>query len=231
MAVNCQRKREESKILVEQFLKPTPIIDCDAKVIQESAQKVAAGKKRTVDKAINLFYFVRDEIKYYPYQPRYLLEHFRASTTLVRGDGFCTQKAVLLVALSRAVGIPARLGFAIIRNHLMPAKMTEFVQGNVLPDHGYAELWLDRKWVKATVAFDLEMCQSNGIIPVEFDGTNDAKLYSHTQDGELHIEYLRDRGPYDDVPLDEIREWAVAVAKPAAINEFFGGWPSGRNRQ
>lgn len=165
---------------------------------------------------------MRDEIKYNPYVPRYLPEHFRASETLVRREGFCIQKAVLLIALSRAIGIPARPRFAIIRNHLLPKKMAEILEGNVLPDHGYAELFLDGKWVKATPAFDLEMCQKNQLTPVEFDGKNDAKFHSHTKDGKLHIEYLFDRGHYEDVPLDKVWEWDAAVLKPEAKSRILG---------
>ncbi len=207
---------------MEQYLRPTPIINCDATTIREKAQEVTEGQEGTIQKARSLFYFVRDRIKYNPYLPRYLPEHFCASGTLARRDGFCIQKAVLLAALSRAVGIPSRLGFAILRNHLLPEKVAEMLEGNVLPDHGYTELWLDGKWVKVTPAFDLKTCQENRIIPVEFDGKNNAKFHSHTRDGRLHIEYVIDRGPYDDVPVDEIREWDAAVLRPEAKSRLLG---------
>jgi transglutaminase-like putative cysteine protease len=207
---------------VGQYLESTTIINCDNKAVQEKAQEVAKGKEGAIEKAKSLFRYVRDEIKYNPYLPRYLPEHFRASNTLARKEGFCVQKAVLLVALSRAVGIPARLGFAVIRNHLLPEKVAEMLKTNVLPDHGYTELYINGKWIKATPALDIETCQKNRIIPVEFDGKNDAKFHSHTQDGKLHIEYLLDRGPYEDVPLIEIREWLSSVLKPEAKSKILG---------
>ena len=207
---------------IENYLQPTSIIDCDHEMIKEKAEEVTKRREESIEKARNLFYFVRDEIKYNPYMPRYLPEHFRASDTLLRKDGFCVQKAVLLVALSRAVGIPARLGFAVIRNHLLPEKMAKMIHGNTLPDHGYAELYLKDRWTKATPVFDLEMCQKNRIVPVEFDGENDAKFHSHNQDGQLHIEYVLNRGPYDDVPLDAIREWLIPVLKPEAKSVILG---------
>lgn len=210
---------------MEQYLKPTPIIDCDARTIQEKAQQLTRGQGEVTEKVRTLFYFVRDGIKYNPYLPRHLVEHFRASETLARGEGFCIQKAVLLVALSRAVGIPSRLGFAILRNHLLPEKLAEILETNVIPDHGYAELYLNGKWVKATPAFDLEMCQKNRIIPVEFDGKKDARFHPYTQDSRLHIEYVLDRGPYDDVPLDEVRQWVAAVLKPEAKSKLLGDEP------
>jgi hypothetical protein len=207
---------------VEKYLKPTPIIDCDHWTIREKADELTKSQKEVKEKARALFYFVRDEIKYNPYMPRYLPEHFRASNTLVRKDGFCVQKAVLLVALSRAIGIPARIGFAVIRNHLLPKRMGTMLEGNILPEHGYSELYINDRWTKATPVFDLEMCQKNRIVPVEFDGENDAKFHSHNQDGQLHIEYVLDRGPYDDVPLDAIREWLIPVLKPEAKSLILG---------
>ena len=204
------------------YLKSTPIIDCDHETILRKAQEVTQGEKGAKEKSIFLFYFARDKIKYNPYLPRYLPEHFRASNTLARKQGFCVQKAVLLVALSRVAGIPARLGFAVIKNYLLPEKLAEMLQTNVIPDHGYAELYLSGKWVKTNPAFDLETCQKHRIIPVEFDGKNDAIFHSHTQDGKLHIEYLLDRGPYEDVPVDAIQEWDAAVLKPEARSKILG---------
>jgi transglutaminase-like putative cysteine protease len=207
---------------VDEYLIPTNIIDCNDVMVQEKANQVTMGQKEVVEKARKLFYFVRDEIKYNPFLPRYLPEHFRASNTLVRGEGFCVQKAVLLVALSRATGISARLGFAVIRNHLLPEKLAEMLITNVLPDHGYTELNINGRWVKTTPALDIETCQKNRIIPVDFDGRNDAKFHSHTQDGKLHIEYLFDRGPYEDVPLIEIREWLSSALRPEAKTKILG---------
>jgi transglutaminase-like putative cysteine protease len=206
----------------EKYLKPTPMIDCDHGTIQEKANEVTKGQEGVIEKSRALFAFVRDGIKYNPYLPRYLPEHFRASNTLAREEGFCVQKAVLLVALSRVMGIPSRLGFAVIKNYLLPEKVAEMLVTNLLPDHGYAELYLNGKWIKATPTFDLEMCQKNRIVPVEFNGKDDAKFHSHTQDGKLHIEYILDRGPYEDVPLDGIRKWLIPVLKPEAKSIILG---------
>jgi transglutaminase-like putative cysteine protease len=209
----------------EKYLKSTPIIDCGHKAIQEKANEVTKRQTGVIGKASRLFYFVRDEIKYNPYLPRYLPEHFRASNTLARKEGFCVQKAVLLVALCRAIGIPARLRFAIIRNHLLPEKVAGLLNTNLLPDHGYTELYINDKWVKATPSFDLGTCKKNRIVPVEFDGINDAKLHSHTQDGKFHIEYILERGAYEDVPMHEIREWLLPVLKPEGKRIILGEEP------
>ena len=189
---------------MKRYLRPTPTFDCDNESIKGKAQDLSAGQEKVADKAKSLFYFVRDEIKYNIYVLSDLPEYYRASRVLEVGEGFCIQKAVLLATLARAVGIPARLHLAAIRNHLMPDKLKELMGTNLFPSHGYAELYIEGKWVKATPAFDLKMCQKNRISPVEFDGKNDAMFHSHNLDGKLHIEYIQDRGHFDDLPFDTI---------------------------
>jgi len=189
---------------MEKYLRPTPTFDCDNDSIKGKAQDLSAGQEKVADKAKSLFYFVRDEIKYNIYVLSDLPEYYRASRILEVGEGFCIQKAVLLATLARAVGIPTRLHLAAIRNHLVPDKLKELMGTNLFPSHGYAELYVEGKWVKATPAFDLKMCQQNGIIPVEFDGKSDAMFHSHSLDGQLHIEYIQDHGHFDDLPLDTI---------------------------
>ena len=191
---------------MEKYLEPTFTFDSDSEAIKAKARELTRGREDATDKAKALFYFVRDEISYNLYVKKHMPEHFQASNTYTRGKGYCVQKAVLLVALARASGIPARLGCAKIRNHLVPTKVLDILKSNIFPWHGYAELYLDGKWVKATPAFDLKMCQEHRLIPVEFDGVSDARFHSRNKDGKPHIEYLLDRGPFDDVPLDEIRK-------------------------
>jgi AhpD family alkylhydroperoxidase len=190
---------------LEKYLAPTNIIDCDSDSIKSKARGLVQGHSTEKDRAIALFYFVRDSITYNLYVPKHMPEHFRASGTLARGKGYCVQKAVLLVALARSAGIPARLCCAKIRNHRVPPKVLERLKSDIFPWHGYAELQLHGKWVKATPAFDIKMCQEQRLMPVEFDGNSDAKFPPFNLDGERHIEYLLDRGPFDDVPLDDIR--------------------------
>jgi transglutaminase-like putative cysteine protease len=200
---------------MEIYLKPTPVIDCNAPPVREKAQNLTADKENDVEKAKALFYFVRDEIKYNPYVLHNLAEHNKASVTLNREEGYCVQKAILLAALARGAAIPTRLGFADIRNHIVPQKLLELMHGsNLFIYHGYCELYIGQKWVKATPAFDLEMCQTHHIIPVEFDGKNNATFHRNNQEGKLHIEYVHDYGPYPDLPLEEMLEARVKVYGP-----------------
>jgi len=194
-------KRDTLKL----YLKPTSVIDSNSKVIQEKATSLTEKYSSQREKARELFYFVRDRIKYNPYLALSSIEDYRASKTLQRGEGFCIQKAVVLTALARAVGIPARLGFADIRNHLAPKELTELMGTNIFFYHGYSELWLNNKWVKATPAFNIEMCNKFDINPVEFNGFRDAVFHERNKRGELHIEYLKYHGTFADLPFKEIK--------------------------
>jgi transglutaminase-like putative cysteine protease len=189
---------------MEKYLKPTAGIDSDHPSIKERAQNIISGKREAVDKAKSLFYWVRDEIKYNPFLTIEFSENFRASKTLEKRQGFCIEKAAVLAAFARALGIPARLHFADIRNYLVSDKLLKVMGTNLFSYHGYTELYIKGKWVKATPAFDLKMCHKSRIIPVEFDAQNDAILHSHNLDGKLHIEYVEDHGYREDVPVDEI---------------------------
>ena len=190
---------------IERYLKPTALIDSDNTYIQEKAKALTAEHEDVIQHARSLFYFVRDSIKYNMYVPISRSEHFRASNILAQGEGYCVQKAILLVALGRAAGIPSGLGFATLRNNILSNKAMRRLGTNILNFHGYARLYLNGRWFKATPTFDLGMCESYGIIPVEFDGENDAVFHSHNKEGELHIEYLKDlKRNYRDVPLETI---------------------------
>ena len=190
----------------EAFLKPTSYIDFDTPLVREKSRRLVQGVTNQREQAIKIFYAVRDGIRYTIYGNRSLPEHFRASYVLSTGEGYCVQKAILLVALARAASIPARLRFAAIRNHLMPAELLEKRGTNFFAYHGYTDLNLEGSWVKATPTFDIVCCKNAGLSPVDFDGKHDALLPRVTPDGRRHIEYVEDRGVFEDVPFDEIME-------------------------
>jgi len=189
---------------IEKFVAPTPYIDSDALEVRDKSLSLVQGLTTRRAKAVAIFYAVRDGIRYTIYGKRSLPEHFRASFVLSAGEGYCVQKAILLVAMARAASIPARLRFAAIRNHLMPPELLEKRGTNFFAYHGYTDLYLEGSWVKATPTFDRVCCRNAGLRPVEFDGEHDAMLPSETLDGRRHIEYVEDRGLFEDVPFDEI---------------------------
>ena len=105
---------------------------------------------------------------------------------------------------ARAVAIPARLGFADVRNHLATPRLIEMNGSDVFGWHGYTELWLEGKFVKTTPAFNLSMCHRFDVTPLEFDGHSDSILHPYDRKDRRHMEYLVYRGTYTDVPVEEI---------------------------
>jgi len=190
----------------ELYLKPTEAIESEHKAIQRVSKKLIQGCVSEVEKAIRLFYFVRDSIHYNAYMVSMYLEDFKASTVLTRGKGYCVQKAVLLAALGRAAGIPSRLSFAKIKSYRLPAQLVEQIGTDVISRHGYNQFFLDGKWVSAAATFDRELCEENRFRTVEFDGIHDAVLPQTDLNGNLHIEYLEMYGPRVDLPMEWIRE-------------------------
>jgi len=185
-------------------------IDCDETNISDKSRELTASIDSVLEKAQRTFYFVRDEIRYNVYSPRPHDEDFKTSHVLARGEGYCVQKALLLVALARASCIPARLRFAEIKIHHTAKSIAEKRGSNSFPWHGLAELFIEGQWVKATPTYDIGYCAKAGIAPVEFNGKADALLPRDTLDGRLNIEYILDRGFFDDLPLDEIRKASVS---------------------
>lgn len=188
------------------FLEPTFFIDCDNAIIREKSQELTANIDETLEKARSIFYFVRDKIRYNVYSTRSEDSDFKASHILTKGEGYCVQKAVLLVALARAAYVPARLRFAEITIHHTARSLAEKRGSNVFPFHGLTDLYVNGRWVKATPTYNLEYCNKAGIAPVEFDGQSDALLPLSTLDGKPNVEYIQDRGFFDDLPLDQIRK-------------------------
>jgi len=185
------------------YLQPTPFVDCHDPAIKAFAQKALGQADTPKEKAIALYGAVRDMIEYEPYVDFLNPAVFRASGVLEAGKGFCVGKSALLAAAARASGIPARPGYADVRNHLTSRRLKETV-GDIFYWHSYTELYIDGAWVKCTPAFDSVLCARAKIAPLDFDGVHDSLFHPFDQGGRRHMEYLQDRGPYADVPVDTI---------------------------
>ena len=191
---------------MENFLQPTYNIDSDNEAIMRKAAELTALCDNDNDRAVSLFNFVRDEIPYSLYMISVFKENFIASRVLSWGKGYCVQKAVLLTALARAAGIPARLAFAMIRNHSIPEKIVRMAGGNVFPRHGYIQFFLDDRWISAAPTFNSGLCAKNGLPVVQFNGHDDAVLPDRDMNGNPYIEYVEKFGTYSDLPFDWIHE-------------------------
>lgn len=192
---------------LRQYLEPARFIDSDAANIREFARTAVGDETDEIKTAVRLYYAVRDGIVYAPYLDFHSLDTYRASAVLAKGAGFCVGKAAVLTAAARAAGIPARPGFADVRNHLCTPRLRAMMGGtDVFYFHGYVDLHLAGQWVKATPAFDRALCERFGVHALDFDGTADSLFQPYDRSGRRHMEYLRDRGPSRDVPVDDIVE-------------------------
>ena len=202
------------------WLEPTWFIDSDAPIVQDFAERAANGATDPIEVAGNLFYAVRDSLRYDPYQTEYAPQAFRASTVAQTNANWCIPKSVLYAAAARAKGIPARLGFADVRNHLTSEKLRASMGSDIFHWHGYAELLLGGTWVKLSTAFNIELCERFGVGVLEFDPVNGALMHPFDQHGNKHMEYVRERGSFNDLPFDAIMDtFAQAYANGPGAQE------------
>lgn len=201
----------------EAYLRPTSIIDSDHdRVVQFALHTIKAAKRNEnpTEKAVLLYYAVRDAIWYDPYYPFYLPEHYRASNVLASGRAFCIPKAALLCALGRACGIPARVGFATVKNHLATRQLIDFIGSDLFVYHGYTEFYLEGLWVKATPAFNAELCRKHHVVPLEFNGREDSIFQAYNLEKKRFMEYVAYHGTFADIPVATIvAAWEEAYGR------------------
>lgn len=206
-------------------LAPNLFVDSDHPAVVAFALEHGAGLSQR-DAAIRLFYVVRERLRYNPWRVRYTREDYTASSVVLRDPaegGHCIDKALLLAGACRALGIPSRLHFANVRNHIGTARLEEKLGTDLLVYHGYAELWLGERWVAATPAFNRALCEKLGVAPLDFDGEHDAIFQEFSHDDRRFMEYVDDHGSHADVPFDAmIAAWKKHYAKHAEA----GSWPT-----
>ena len=186
------------------WLEPTWFIDSDDASVADFAATAAGDATDPTDVAVRLFYAVRDGFRYDPYNVDHSPGAFRASSVVGSTSNWCVPKSVLLTAAARQRGIPARLGFADVRNHLTSAKLSAQMGTDLFAWHGYSEVLLEGRWFKLSTAFNIELCERFGVKTLEFDGTDDALMHPFDTSGNRHMEYVNQRGSFDDLPLDRI---------------------------
>ena len=180
-------------------LASTALVDSDHPAVVELARRHARGDSDR-ERAVALHDAVRDGFRYDPYQVDLSPGGMRASSVIERGHGWCVTKAALLAAACRAAGIPARLGYADVRNHLSTERMRRTMQTDLFIWHGYTDIWLDGAWRKATPTFNATLCEKVGVKPLDFDGHSDALLHPFDGEGRAYMQYVNDHGTYHDVP-------------------------------
>lgn len=193
---------------MKEHLEPTPSVESAHPSVVGLARRLCGEGSGPGEKARRIFIYAREEIRYDPFSPFYLMDHYRASAVIERGGGYCVQKAVVLAALARASGIPARLVYADIINHMSSGKMREVMETSLFVFHGYVEMFLDGRWLGAAPTFEKKLCDQKGYPLVEFDGRSGAVQPAVDGKGRRFFEYVRRHGSYGDVPLPAIlKSW------------------------
>ena len=197
-------------------LSATYFIDKDHPDIIAFSKQHAKEGQSDLDRAVSLYYAVRDVIRYNPYSIEPDRRAMKASAVLAKKQGYCVAKAVLLAACLRSQRIPARLGFADVKNHLNTERLKALMETDLFVWHGFTEVFLNNKWVKATPAFNLGLCESFNVKPLEFDGTCDSIFHPFDNLGNRHMEYVNEHGSFEDLPWD----LALAAMKKAYPRYF-----------
>ena len=158
------------------------------------------------EKAREIFYFVRDRIRYL-FHADSNEDQYLASNILKKKGGFCTQKSILFCALARACDIPAGIYFYDIVDYTLPQHIIDLLQTRTLYRHGIVALYLNGKWLKYDATLDSNLVARNNLIAVEFFPDRDCLMHEKTDSGARHIEYVKNYGLFADVSFDEIKLW------------------------
>jgi len=187
---------------MKKYLEPTEFLDFDNAAVREFAEQNSDVNKSARENAVSLYYAVRDGFTYNPYTLDFRRTGFRASNLVERKSGYCIEKAILLAASARYVGVPSRLSFYNVKNHIATERIEQILGTNVLVFHGAAELFLNGKWLKTTPAFNKRLCEKLNVAPLEFDGSADSIFQQFDQSGAVFMDYLHEYGDFADFPYE-----------------------------
>ena len=188
----------------ENELKETYFFDYNSDIVQNFLEKLNLEKLNEKEKAIRIYYAVRDLIRYDPYHIDLNKESLKSSSVIKRKYGYCVEKALTLCSCLRGAGIYSRIGFANVVNHLNSKRLASILKTDIFAYHGYTEIFIEDKWVKATPAFNKELCEKANIKPLDFNGFEDSIFHPFDNSGNKHMEYIHDYGVFEDLPFETI---------------------------
>ncbi len=117
------------------YLICSDVIDCDDKLIQKKELQLTKNAENEVEKAKNIYIFVRDEINHSSDINSDEVT-YRASDVLIKGHGLCFAKSHLLAALLRCAGIPTGLCY----------QKLSLEEGHII--HGLNAVYLNNQWIR-----------------------------------------------------------------------------------
>ncbi len=200
---------------LEVYLKPTKLCNPDHPRIIETAKKLSCNAKTPKEAAINIFYFVRDSIKWYPF-PQKLLA---AEEVLDCEYGTCYNKATLQIALLRCLNIPARykhqkIKFELYLRAVPTGKIADFFLSFYPPQviTTFTEVYLNGRWLSAATTFDK---QYNPERAKDWDGESSVSAFK----GD---EILEEMGTTAEIYKPDVEEaWRKAEKTPKELVTMF----------
>lgn len=221
---------------LDAYLTPAEFIDSNNPAVIDYAHQVTNGLKYDTEKAVELFYSVRDDFKFDLGHIDLHPSKLKASALVKRGIGTDIEKSTLLAAAARAVGIPSRVSFANLRSNLTAEQLGNVLQSDMLVFHSYVELWMGNHWVKLSPAFNREACDYLGLPPLDFGIPEEKVFKKHHKRKHKYLKYVHDYGDFPDLPYDlyisELRKYyphlfkiVDETAQPFQFDlEFLEGW-------
>jgi transglutaminase-like putative cysteine protease len=137
-----------------EYLSPTKVCDFETSDIRMKGYLITKNSYSEKQKAIDIFNFVRDEIKY-----RFDYSYTKASETLKKGYGNCFNKSNLQIALLRSCGIYAGYKVYMIKKEvffpIVPKDIYELISQPTI--HVSCVVFLNNRWVEADTTIDFEL--------------------------------------------------------------------------
>lgn len=204
----------------EDCLAATYFLDYESFAVQSYLAEYTDPAASPEANAVTLYHVVRDGLRYNPYKVSIEREEYRLSHIVGLKQTYCIPKAMLYAGLCRALGVPARLGFGDVKNHLSSQQLIDYLGTDLFAYHGYAEIFLNNLWVQATPAFDKRLCRKFGVAPLEFDGTQDSLFQEFDGDGRKFMEYVHYHGTSADLPYQWLMD-GMTAAYPKVFSADF----------
>ena len=186
------------------YLNTTYYFDYETDEIQKLIQEFKTKTLTKKEKAKLLYLKIRDNWRYNPYRISFSKENYKASIIAKKTETHCIDKSILFIAGLRGLQIPSRIHLAKVKNHIGIERIVEKFGTDEISPHGMVDVFLDDKWLKASPAFNIELCHKCNVAPLEFDGENDSIFQEFDNLGNNFMEYIDDYGSFDDVPMDFI---------------------------
>jgi transglutaminase-like putative cysteine protease len=186
----------------EPYLSPGYFTDSNHQAVIEYVETKTKEIEDLKEKVITIYKAVRDDFKYYPYHLILKPHALKASHLLNKDYGYCVEKSNLFAACMRVIGVPAKLCFANVRNHLATDRVEAYLKTDLMVFHGFVEILLNGKWLKVTPVFDKLICERLGVAVLEFDGNSDSIFQESDKSGNPFMQYEHYYGSFSDVPFE-----------------------------